>query len=621
MTVAALLPAEEETAEVTIGDIRLTYRRNDGGGTHYLGRTHSEEYHSPLWPLLRAALAPELCVDIGANYGYTGLLMRRAFPDSRLALVEPVPWLEAYIRHNFASNGQSFDAFHSAICSVPTPGDRSGFGMLERGTQDSRVIPQPGTVAIETGVVTLDALTADVAPGQRVYVKIDTQGWEERVFAGGEAFLTGHGGWFVKTEFAPEWLESQGSDPVALLRWLLKRFAVHENAGRTGWKTRSLAGALGVPLEQGDEAAFVDYVRNLALKDKGWVDLYILPPESRRDYDIHAGSRSAGTGQWLARGDRAEYSSAGAIHRQKQPAGRVANDRRPSGKEVWMTDRNGTPQPSERLMLFVWAGAEPNDNIQNFSGALPHGATVLEHDARALGKALQAGKPCAVIWSRPEAALAGALAAGLALGPVLTQWQEQATGLLDLYRHNRRRLVLLSDRTLTTTDPLARTQLRERLGLKEDFSVQPAATGADDPATLLAVLAVPQLDELRPLLTELEAGSILCAPPGINAACLERAGALLAQDLEKQALLADQTGLMQQELEGIMGRMETDRTRHEAERARLEAELAAMHKTLIARENTLTVVQAELDAIYASHSWKVTTPMRDVRRFFGRLGS
>jgi hypothetical protein len=51
----------------------LRYRRNDGGGSHYLRRVHMEEYHNPLYGLLRRARAPAVCLDIDANYGYTGL--------------------------------------------------------------------------------------------------------------------------------------------------------------------------------------------------------------------------------------------------------------------------------------------------------------------------------------------------------------------------------------------------------------------------------------------------------------------------------------------------------------------------------------------------------------------
>lgn len=272
--------------QVQIGDIVLSFRARDGGGRHYLQRNHVEEHLSPLYPILRAVLGPRRCIDIGANYGYTGLLMRQSFPESHLTLVEPIPWLANYIEYNFAANRVMFDALYSAICSVGTNGPRTQFGVRETATQDSRVILQPGMIPIETNVVTLDELAHAVGPEEGVYIKIDTQGWEERVFAGGETFLSRHHRWFAKTEFAPAWLESQGSDPVVLLRWLIERFDVHESAGRISWNCASLREAIGKPLQHGEEADFARYVRNLAREDKGWVDLFVLPQTSRRTYDV-----------------------------------------------------------------------------------------------------------------------------------------------------------------------------------------------------------------------------------------------------------------------------------------------------------------------------------------------
>lgn len=277
---------EQDMGRVQIDDVALAFRNRDGGGRHYLQRGHSEECLSRFYPILQSTLAPTACIDIGANYGYTGLLMRRAFPNSHLTLIEPIPWLEAYIRYNFEQNNTQFDRFESAICSVPTDGGRSAFGVRATSSQDSRVVPPPGAEQIETGVVTLDELTANIGTDDGVYLKIDTQGWEQRVFMGGEEFLTRHNKWFAKTEFAPQWLESQGTDPVSLLQWLLERFDVYESAGRVRWNALCMSDVVGAPLVLGVEEDFVRYVRNLALDDKGWVDLYVMPPKSRCAYGL-----------------------------------------------------------------------------------------------------------------------------------------------------------------------------------------------------------------------------------------------------------------------------------------------------------------------------------------------
>ncbi|WP_411035517.1 FkbM family methyltransferase [Shinella sp. BYT-45] len=277
-------PTTYNLASVTIGDITLTFRREDAGGTHYYGRSHFEEYHSPFYPILRTAISPEICIDVGANYGYTGLLMRRAFPKCALTLVEPIPWLAEFIHTNFAANGMKFDCFHSAIASNGSETGRSLFGLNEKGSQDSRVTPLKGWPVVETDVVTLDKITADVSESQGVYIKIDTQGWEEHVFAGGYEFLSRHPKWFIKTEFAPQWMDSQGSDPVNMLRDLTARYDVFESPGRQRWNSSTLEDILGTPLHSGCEFEFVDYVRKLAMHGRGWVDLYVLPPAHRRTF-------------------------------------------------------------------------------------------------------------------------------------------------------------------------------------------------------------------------------------------------------------------------------------------------------------------------------------------------
>lgn len=263
--------------QVEIGELRLQFLAEDGGGTHYYGRTHFEEYLSAFYPILRQTIDPRTCIDVGANYGYTGMLMRRAFAKAKLVLVEPIPWLEPFIRHNFERNGLSFDALHSAIVSMPAPGGRSQFGVNLRSSQDSRVIAQPGWETVETGVVTLDALMDGADPEAGVYIKVDTQGWERSVFASGETSLHRCKRWLAKSEFAPAWMESQGSDPAEFLEYLLAHYQVHEQAGRERWNAVSLKDLLGAPLMQGDGRAFTDYVRRLGRNDTGWVDLLILP--------------------------------------------------------------------------------------------------------------------------------------------------------------------------------------------------------------------------------------------------------------------------------------------------------------------------------------------------------
>ena len=71
-------------------------------------------------------------------------------------------------------------------------------------------------------------------------------------------------------------------------KWLMARFDVFETAGQVHWAARRLSAVIGQRLPTGREAAFVSNVRNLALTDKGWVDLFVLPPATRRAQDHEA---------------------------------------------------------------------------------------------------------------------------------------------------------------------------------------------------------------------------------------------------------------------------------------------------------------------------------------------
>lgn len=221
-----------EVGSVRIDDILLEFRERDGGGRHYRGRTHFEEATSSFYSLLRNALSPRYCLDIGANYGFTGLLMHRAFPACHLTLVEPIPWLGEFIRHNFEVNGKGFDRFYPSVVGA-VPG-RTTFEVNTNASQDSRVISQTGWDVIETETITLSDLAADIPSDQGVYIKIDTQGWEENVFLGAEAFLTRHPRWFVKTEFAPMWLESSREDGELLLYGAVRYYEVFHPRSHEG---------------------------------------------------------------------------------------------------------------------------------------------------------------------------------------------------------------------------------------------------------------------------------------------------------------------------------------------------------------------------------------------------
>lgn len=112
---------------------------------------------------------------------------------------------------------------------------------------------------------------------ERLFIKIDTQGFEENVLKGLDPYLSRRGDWAIKMEFAPQWLESQGSDPAALLRDLVGRYEVAEFPERIVYGTPTFDALFAHPLRPEQTGPFLAYVRNLNSLDRGWVDLLVRP--------------------------------------------------------------------------------------------------------------------------------------------------------------------------------------------------------------------------------------------------------------------------------------------------------------------------------------------------------
>ncbi len=262
---------------VDIDGIRLSFRKRDPSGQRYRLPHHVEEARNPLYPLVARTLRPQVCVDIGSNYGLTALFVRRANPRAKLILVEPVDWLNGFARRNFALNGLGFDVLHAAIVTSDSA-RKLTFGLNPAGSQDNRVIPETDEwPTIEANTITLDQLMSDVADDTAVYIKIDTQGWDGHVFRGGEQFLARNNRWIVKSEFAPYWIESQGESAERHLEFLCTRYRVFENQAKIPWGLNTLAPLFARQLQPADAAGFTAHVRALGRDSRGWLDLLVIP--------------------------------------------------------------------------------------------------------------------------------------------------------------------------------------------------------------------------------------------------------------------------------------------------------------------------------------------------------
>ncbi|BAC91722.1 FkbM family methyltransferase [Gloeobacter violaceus] len=267
---------------VDFGKFKLTIDPRDPGGLAYHQKHYFGDLLCPLENEIVARFRPSVYLDVGANYGFTALAHAARNPGCLIIAVEPSPTLLPYLKQNLEAAGCNFRLV-DAVCS-DRPG-RMPFSLNLAGSQDNRVFedhqstPARAWKTVAAAATTVTELLQSVAVDAFAYIKVDTQGFEERVFQGADAFLRSHNRWLVRTEFAPKWLASQGTDPLMHLKNLVERYVVAELPKRTRFRGDSLSTVLDDALDPEHCQAFVQYLRGLADGD-GWCDLLVVPPTS-----------------------------------------------------------------------------------------------------------------------------------------------------------------------------------------------------------------------------------------------------------------------------------------------------------------------------------------------------
>ena len=261
---------------INIKDISLIVDYSDSGGRAYASRTSHEEYVSPIYDEIASHLDPRLIIDVGANYGFTGLIFAKRFPNAKIVLVEASPHLCTFLQRNFERNEiKNYEVVH-AMCGK-LENQTAQFSLNPNGSQDNRVIGLDGWRSIQVPTKSLGRIIDDTYTSGNIFIKIDTQGFEERVFSGAEDFLSEHNNWLIKSEFAPYWLISQGTNPLEFLRHLIANFIVIEAPARSRYKRDNLNKPFSEPLTINESENFLSYVVSLNDNNLGWCDLLIKP--------------------------------------------------------------------------------------------------------------------------------------------------------------------------------------------------------------------------------------------------------------------------------------------------------------------------------------------------------
>jgi len=146
--------------------------------------------------LIRAGVLPKTVIDVGANVGQFAVAASRLFDGAHIFSIEPDPTTAEVLREN--TKGES-----GIVISVVALGESVGeakffvnrdsqvSSLLQLGDDRVRAFPE-STVERELNVQlsTLDALFGDRGLEKPILVKIDVQGFEDRVIRGGQKFLS-----------------------------------------------------------------------------------------------------------------------------------------------------------------------------------------------------------------------------------------------------------------------------------------------------------------------------------------------------------------------------------------------------------------------------------------------
>lgn len=261
---------------ISLNEVKLTVDATDTSGGLYDSKNSFEEINNKLYQEINEKYSPDVVVDVGANYGFMSIVFSKYFFSAKFILIEASPKLINYIHSNLHDNGVENYQLINAICAEIS-NDKRDFSQNPRGSQDNRVIGENKKWEThEVGTLSLDDIF-DLNSKKFHFVKIDTQGYEEKVFAGAERFLSISDNWIIKTEFAPYWLKSQKTQPKVFLKYLIDKYIVCEAPGRSRCKGDDLQSLISNRLSPIDIDHFLEYVTNYNKNERGWCDLYVFP--------------------------------------------------------------------------------------------------------------------------------------------------------------------------------------------------------------------------------------------------------------------------------------------------------------------------------------------------------
>lgn len=165
-------------------------------------------YH-PLYDTLLARYAIDTVIDVGANTGQFAQEIHEKLPEAQIYSFEPLH--DAYLElEKLGSQIPRFRAFNFAL------GDSEGTSEIERSSfspsssllhmsaQHKELYPKSADISKETiQVKRLDDIASQMEINGNILIKIDVQGFEDKVIKGGTSLLPRAKMLIVETSFVP----------------------------------------------------------------------------------------------------------------------------------------------------------------------------------------------------------------------------------------------------------------------------------------------------------------------------------------------------------------------------------------------------------------------------------
>ncbi len=143
----------------------------------------------------QVGVSPRTVIDVGANVGQFAVASTRLFENAMVIPIEPNPHIVDMLRANLPAAVRKNvlitavgDTIGTAVFHVNR--DSQVSSLLQLGSDRLESFPRSTVLEeITVPVTTLDALFADRMLAAPILLKIDVQGFEDRVITGGAGFL------------------------------------------------------------------------------------------------------------------------------------------------------------------------------------------------------------------------------------------------------------------------------------------------------------------------------------------------------------------------------------------------------------------------------------------------